>query len=266
MTDTLLNIILYILSGAGVGFLIGLTGIGGGSLMTPLLILFNIPYAVAIGTDLLYASITKAGGVFMHHRSKNIHWRIVFTMAAGSIPASILTALFLKKIFSHSEENKVILTTALGIMLIITAVMLLLKKHLQRYAATHQDPNKDFIHRYTPTFTFVCGILLGVCVTLSSVGAGVFGTAVLMMLYTRLTPRHIVGTDLAHAVPLTFVAGMSHFLLLDTVNFTLLGCLLIGSIPSVYIGTKVGVHLPEKVMYNILAVLLIVLGAKFVFQ
>jgi len=260
-----LDLLTYILSGAGVGLLIGLTGVGGGSLMTPLLILFNIPYAVAIGTDLLYAAITKAGGVVMHHKRRNIRWRVVYTLAAGSIPSSILTAIFLKNIFEESDEYKVILTTTLGVMLIVTALVLVFKKSIQTYAKTHQKQDGDVIHRHTPTFTFLCGIFLGVCVTLSSVGAGAFGTAVLMMLYTRFPSRHIVGTDLAHAVPLTFTAGMSHFFFLGNVDFQLLTGLLIGSIPAVYVGTKLGHHLPERLMFNILAIILLLMGIRFAF-
>lgn len=260
-----MDLLLYILSGAGVGLLIGLTGIGGGSLMTPLLILLNVPYAVAIGTDLLYATITKTGSVILHHRRRNIRWRVVFIMAAGSIPASILTALFLKRIFQESEENKIILTTALGIMLIITALVLMFKKSIQSYAKNQQQQGIEISHRHTVVFTFLCGILLGVCVTLSSVGAGAFGTAVLMILYTRFPARHIIGTDLAHAVPLTFTAGMSHFLLLGNVDFHLLAGLLIGSIPAVFIGTKLGYYLPERLMYGLLAIILLLLGTRFVF-
>lgn len=261
-----MDLLLYILSGAGVGFLIGLTGVGGGSLMTPLLILLNIPYAVAIGTDLLYATITKFGGVVMHHRRRNVRWRVVYTLAAGSIPASIATSLLLKQVFSESEINKIILTTMLGIMLICTSLVLIFKKTILAYAKAHQKPDSDFIHRHTPLFTFLSGILLGICVTLSSVGAGAFAAAVLMLLYTQFPSRHIVGTDLAHAVFLTFTAGMGHLLLLGNVDFQLLAGLLMGSIPAVYVGTKVGHHLPERLMFNILAVILLLLGIRFAFS
>lgn len=263
MDFNLFDLLIYIFSGAGVGFLIGLTGVGGGSLMTPLLILFNIPYAVAIGTDLLYASITKAGGVVMHHRQKNINWKVVSTLAAGSIPASIFTTLVLKRLFGEDSGYQSVLTTALGVMLIITALVLLFKTRIQAYARQHQQMDADSLHRHHRITTFICGIMLGICVTLSSVGAGAFGTAVLMMIYTRLAPREIIGTDLAHAVPLTFIAGMSHFLVLGNVDFVLLAGLLLGSIPAVYLGTRAGSHLPEKLMYNLLATILILLGIRF---
>ena len=256
---------LYIFSGAGVGFLIGLTGVGGGSLMTPLLILMNIPYQIAIGTDLLYAAITKSSGVVLHYKRGNIKWRIVLTMVSGSIPASIFTAILLKDLFHESDAYQSILTTTLGVMLIITSLVLVFKKKIQSYAALHQNPDADIVHRHTPLFTFLCGIFLGIAVTLSSVGAGAFGTAILMVLYTRLPALHIIGTDLAHAVPLTFVAGMSHLIFLGNVDFTLLTGLLIGSLPAVYFGTKAGAHIPERFMYNLLAAILLLLGIRFAF-
>lgn len=262
--DLLADLFIYIVSGAGVGFLIGLTGVGGGSLMTPLLILFNVPYAVAIGTDLLYASITKASGVYMHHKRQTIEWPIVINLAAGSIPSSIFTALVLKKLF-EGDGYTTILTTTLGVMLIITSAVLMFKKQIQNYVQTHQNMEADAIHRHHRVATFCSGVLLGVCVTLSSVGAGAFGTAVLMILYTRLTANKIIGTDLAHAVPLTLVAGLSHLFVLGNVDFKLLAGLLIGSLPAVYIGTKVGTRLPDKIMFQILAVILFGLGIRFAF-
>lgn len=259
------DLFIYILCGAGVGLLIGLTGVGGGSLMTPLLILLNIPYHIAIGTDLLYAAITKGGGVFMHHKRGNIHWRIVLTMAAGSLPASIITALLLKNLFTGSDAYQNILTTTLGGMLIFTSFVLVFKRRIQGYAATHQDVENDKLQKHRLRFTFFAGILLGICVTLSSVGAGAFGTAILLVLFTRLPAMHIIGTDLAHAVPLTLIAGMSHFLFLGNVDFTLLAGLLLGSVPAVFLGTKLGAHLPEQFMYNLLAMILFILGARFAF-
>ncbi|NRB39280.1 MAG: sulfite exporter TauE/SafE family protein [Pseudomonadales bacterium] len=265
MAPDLVNLVLYIASGAFVGLLIGLTGVGGGSLMTPILILMNIPYHIAIGTDLLYAAITKGGGVFMHSKRGNINWRIVLTLLAGSLPASIITALTLKFLFPNADGYQHILTTALGFMLIFTAGVLLFKQKIQSYASKHQDEESSLLYKRRALFTFASGLALGVCVTLSSVGAGAFGTAILLVLYTRLPTMQIIGTDLAHAVPLTLMAGMGHFLFLGNVDFTLLTGLLIGSIPAVYIGTKLGAHLPERFMYNLLALILLILGARFAF-
>ncbi len=266
MTFDLFNFSLYILSGAGVGVLIGLTGVGGGSLMTPLLILLNIPQHIAIGTDLLYAAITKTNGVWAHQKRGNIQWRVVLTLAAGSIPASILTTLLIYYCFGSPESYKGILTTTLGIMLIFTACVLFFRKKLQHASAMLASKDKpSFFHKYRMATTVFSGIFLGVMVTLSSVGAGAFGTALIMILFTRLPAMHIVGTDLAHAVPLTFIAGMGHFLVLDSVDFTLLAGLLIGSIPAVTLGTKIGARLPERYMYNLLAIILLVIGTRFAF-
>lgn len=255
-----MEILLYIFAGAAVGLAVGITGVGGGSLMTPLLILFGFPYHVAIGTDLLYASITKAGGVISHQRKKHIDWNIVLALGAGSIPAAIITTLLLKTVFGHADQYKELLTTSLGIMLLITSLVLLLKSRMQ--PAELSAPARWLQEHATPV-TVVMGIFLGVFVTLSSVGAGAIGTAILIMLYPALKARHIVGTDIAHAVPLTLIAGLGHMIFLGNVDFVLLSCLLIGSLPAVSLGTKIGARLPNHVLQPILAFVLMVLGIKF---
>jgi len=259
-----MEIFLYILAGAGVGLAVGMTGVGGGSLMTPLLILFGFPYHTAIGTDLLYAAITKSGGVIAHQRQKNINWRLVWILAAGSIPASILTTTLLDTIFTGADEYKPVLTTALGVMLILTSLVLLFRRKLEVSHAAAEAGN-HWSQRHSGAITFVAGLCLGVFVTLSSVGAGAFCAALLLVLYPRLPALHVVGTDIAHAVPLTFVAGMGHFLLLGNVDFKLLGCLLIGSLPAIHYGTRLGAKLPNNVMHPILASILMLLGIRFAF-
>lgn len=261
-----MDFVIYILAGAGVGLAIGMTGVGGGSLMTPLLILFNIPYNVAIGTDLLYAAITKSGGVVAHQRQGSINWRLVAILAAGSIPASIVTTVVLDRIFVSPEAYRPLLSTALGIMLILTSLVLLFRKRIQ--AVTEQQstfPLTAFAQRHTDGITLGAGIVLGVFVTLSSVGAGAFCAALLLMLYPRLSAMGVVGTDIAHAVPLTFIAGMGHFLLLGNVDLVLLGCLLIGSLPAVHFGTRMGSRVPHRIMHPVLATLLMLLGLRFAF-
>ncbi|GAB3107387.1 sulfite exporter TauE/SafE family protein [Aestuariicella hydrocarbonica] len=253
-------ILLYILAGAAVGLAVGITGVGGGSLMTPLLILFGFPYHVAIGTDLLYASVTKAGGVISHQRQGHINWSIVRTLAAGSIPAAIATTLLLKSVFANADEYKQILTSSLGVMLLLTSAVLLFKSRIQPKASPHE---KKWLQLNSKPLTFVMGIFLGVFVTLSSVGAGAIGTAILLVLYPALQARHIVGTDIAHAVPLTLVGGVGHMIFLGNVDFMLLGCLLIGSLPAVSLGTKIGSRLPNHVLQPILAFILMGLGVKF---
>ncbi|WP_461534819.1 sulfite exporter TauE/SafE family protein [Spongorhabdus nitratireducens] len=246
------------MAGAGVGFAVGLTGIGGGSLMTPLLLLFGFPPHIAVGTDLLYAAITKSSGVVMHHKQQTIDWSVARLMTAGSIPAALITLLLLKTLFTDSSQYTAILTTNLGFMLIMTSLVLILRQRLL------PDRTPDFIERHRTGFTVGCGIFLGIFVTLSSVGAGAIGTAILMLLAPAMLPTRIVGTDLAHAVPLTFVAGAGHFLL-GNVDFLLLGTLLIGSLPAIWLGTRVGRQLPAKLLQLLLATILMVMGLKYSF-
>lgn len=260
-----MDFVVYIMAGAAVGFSVGVTGVGGGSLMTPLLLLFGFPAHVAVGTDLLYAAITKSGGVLVHKRQGTIRWNIVFYLFAGSLPASLATVYVLHKYFPNSESYGHVLTSMLGIMLILTSVVLMFRKKIM--SESHEHGTTGFlahIQRHSPRYTWLMGIVLGIMVTLSSVGAGAFGAAVLLLLYPRLPAIHVVGTDLAHAVPLTLVAGTGH-LLLGNVDFELLGALLIGSLPAIYIGTKVAARLPEKFLQPLLASMLLGLGVKYAF-
>jgi uncharacterized membrane protein YfcA len=259
----LLDFLLYVLSGAFVGLVVGLTGVGGGSLMTPLLILFGIPFNVAIGTDLLYAAATKASGVVAHNRHNSIQWRLVGYLAAGSIPAAIITVILLNQVFTHADDYKDILTTSLGVMLIITAAVILFKRFLRDSSDRPHGPVGAFFQVNATRVTFVVGIFLGIFVTLTSVGAGAFCAALLMTLYPRLPALHVVGTDIAHAVPLTLIAGLSHLFLLGNVDLLLLGSLLIGSLPAIHLGTKLAVKIPSHVLQPILAILLLGMGLKF---
>lgn len=260
-----MDILFYIIAGAAVGFAVGLTGVGGGSLMTPILLLFGFPPQIAVGTDLLYASVTKAGGVFLHKRQGTIRWKIVFTLFAGSLPASLTTIYFLDNVFSDSDQYAKVLTSSLGIMLILTATVLLFKSKLVSGSKASSTPKfLQATREHASIVTWVMGIALGVLVTLSSVGAGAFGAAILLILYPKLSAINIIGTDLAHAVPLTLVAGLGH-LFLGNVDFYLLGCLLVGSLPAIYVGTKVGTRMPENIMQPILASTLLALGVKYAF-
>jgi len=260
-----MEILLYIVSGALVGLVIGLTGIGGGSLMTPLLLMFGIPPHVAVGTDLLYASITKASGVVSHHKHKSIRWEITWLLALGSIPAALITGLVLYSYFSDFKQYTGVITTSLGVMLILTASMLIFRKKLQIFSQRQVDLKQtSWLQKNKAALTVAMGVLLGVFVTLSSVGAGAIGTAILLVLYPHLKSINIIGTDLAHAVPLTMIGGLIH-LSLGNVDFSLLGALLIGSIPAIHLGSKLGTKLPESVLRAALASLLMGLGAKYVF-
>lgn len=257
--------LLFILSGALVGFVVGVTGVGGGSLMTPLLTLMGVPLHTAIGTDLLYASISKTGGAIVHHRHRNIDWRITLTLAAGSLPAALLTVWGLKYWFPDASAYKSILTHALGFMLLVTALSLLLRPWLQRrlQARTH-TPIRDFLARHQTAATVAMGVALGVLVTLSSIGAGVFGVMVLVTLFPALAMIRIIGTDVTHAVLLTLVAGLGH-LSMGNVDWHLLGLLLIGSLPMIVIGTNLSSRMREDLIRPILGATLLLLSLKFIF-
>ncbi len=257
-----MEFLLYIAAGAGVGFIVGVTGIGGGALMTPLLLLFGFPAHVAIGTDLLYASITKAGGMVTHARLGHVQWRIVSLLAAGSIPAALTTGLLLMFFFTDTEQYSKILSSSLGVMLILTALVIVFRKRLQSLTAQLKSEQKVERKERSGQLTVAMGIFLGVFVTLSSVGAGAIGTAVLMLLYPALAATRIVGSDIAHAVPLTLVAGLVH-LGLGHVDFVLLAALLVGSLPAIHFGSKLSSVLPNKVMHPILAGMLLLLGVKY---
>lgn len=257
---SMIDFLFYILAGASVGLAIGLTGVGGGSLMTPLLIFFGFPYSVAIGTDLLYAAITKAGGMLSHARQKTVEWRVVGFLALGSIPASLLTALLLNKIFTDSSQYESILTHSLGVMLVLTAIVIIFRGKLQRDKPIQPvGPSKS-----TDIIVLCAGLFLGIFVTLSSVGAGAFGAAVLMVLYPHLKAIKIVGTDIAHAVPLTLIAGLGHLFILGNVDFLLLFGLLIGSLPAIQLATKVANRIPSNILQTTIAIILLGLGIKFV--
>ena len=259
-----MDFMLHILAGAGVGFAIGLTGVGGGSLMTPILLLFQYPAPVAIGTDLLYAAITKASGAVSHHRRSNVDWKIVGLLALGSIPVSLLLhAIFLDERFQESNEFEELLTSSLGIMLIVTAIVLIFREKLRKSAIEDRPPFlMKAIHRYRGLVTWLMGILLGICVTLSSVGAGAFGAAILLVIYSQTPAVRIIGTDIAHAVPLTFIAGLG-YLFGGYVDLELLGSLLLGSLPAIHLGSKLSARVPDRVLQRILVVLLLGLGVYY---
>ncbi len=255
--------LLYVLAGAVVGLAVGITGVGGGSLMTPLLLMFGFPPNVAIGTDLLYAAITKSGGVISHQQQQNIQWPLVIKLAIGSIPAAIITSMSLHYFFDDADDYSGLLTSALGIMLVLTSCVLFFRQRIKH--KTHPDSAFiRFTQQHSSTFTIVMGVVLGVFVTLSSVGAGAIGAAILMILYPLLPTHKVVGVDIAHAVPLTFIAGFAH-LLLGNVNFVLLGSLLVGSLPAIYFGARLSRRIPSHVLQPILASVLMGLGVKFVF-
>jgi uncharacterized membrane protein YfcA len=250
----------YIVAGLFVGFLVGLTGVGGGSLMTPILLLiFHIKPAVAVGTDLLFASVTKSVGIFAHGKLGNIDWKMVTLLGIGSVPASIATIFLLRTMDVESTGAIATIKFWLGVALIITSVAVLLRSKLMALVAKGQwIPDQ-----YVPTLTVLLGVILGALVTLTSVGAGALGVTALIMLYPKEKITTIVGSDIAHAVPLTLVAGLGHATL-GTINYELLGTLLIGSIPGIYLGSHMSSKIAEHWVRIALAAILIYVGFKLV--
>lgn len=253
---------LYSLSGFFVGVLVGLTGVGGGSLMTPLLVLvFGITPATAVGTDLLYAAITKTGGIAVHGLNKTIDWRIVRRLATGSVPATALTLLFLSYIGIKGHAQHSVITTVLGVALLLTAISLIFRKFILYRLAPIMEGMTD---RQQAILTVLLGLFLGVFVSISSVGAGAIGVTVLLTLYPRAPLVRIVGADIAHAVPLTLIAGLGHWYL-GSVNWAVLGSLLIGSLPGIAIASQLASRAPDKVLRPIIAAVLTVVGLRLAF-
>jgi hypothetical protein len=253
----------YTLSGFVVGFIVGLTGVGGGSLMTPLLVLvFGIKPVVAVGTDLLYAAITKSGGILVHNKRGTIEWPIVGLLATGSVPASLAALLVIGHLERSGIDYDRVITLSLGIALILTSLVLIFRNPLQALSTSERlTPVREMHRRLRKPMTAVCGAIIGTLVTLSSVGAGALGAAFLFFLYPRMRPINIVGTDLAHAVPITAIAGLGHAQL-GTVNYPLLASLLIGSLPGIWLGSHTGFRLPDHIVRPILAGMLLLIGVK----
>jgi hypothetical protein len=253
---------LYTLAGFFVGLLVGQTGMGGGSLVTPILVLaFGVAPATAVGTDLLYASITKAVGTAVHGAHHTVQWPIVGRLAGGSVPATLVTLLVVSHFNLTSRAASGVITTMLGVMLLVTAVALVFRRRLLSLAGGWLGLMPE---RQTRMLTVVVGAVLGVLVTISSVGAGAIGVTVLLLLYPRLPMARIVGSDIAHAVPLTLVAGLGH-LMLGSVNVPMLVSLLIGSIPGIVLGSLFAVRVPDAVLRPVMAATLALVGGTLVF-
>jgi uncharacterized protein len=249
-----------VLSGFGVGAIVGITGVGGGSLMTPLLLtVFKQNPVVAIGTDLWFAAITKTSGSIAHHRHGHVNYRVLCYLLAGSIPATVLT-LYVMHSTGLNKNWSSTLTFSLGIALLITAATVAFKNvwlsvglYLERLIA----------QRYKPALTCLCGVMLGVLVTLTSIGAGALGATLILLLNPRMQTRHIVGTDIAHAVPLTFVAGIGHAMM-GNINWGLLAALLVGSIPGIWIGAQLTRKMPDGLIRTLLCASLVAAGVKVI--
>ena len=254
--------LLYSLSGFLVGVLVGQTGTGGGSLMTPLLVLlFGVHPTTAVGTDLLYASATKSVGTLVHGLNHTVNWGVVCRLAAGSVPATAVTLLLMSQFDLRSHAAGTATSMVLGMMLLLTAMSLVFRRRFIALVGRHFE---NLPTQRVRLLTILTGISLGVLVTLSSVGAGAIGVTVLLLLYPRLPMATVVGSDIAHAVPLTLLAGLGHWWI-GSVNWPTLLWLLSGSIPGIILGSQMAARVPDTVLRPILAMTLAVVGGQLVF-
>lgn len=253
-----------VIAGLFVGFVVGMTGVGGGSLMTPILLWFGIPPTTAVGTDLLYAAFTKMGGIFVHHKKNNINWKVTGWLALGSVPAALITLWVLESIKADITNLNLVIKQSLGYALLFTSVAILFKKKILKFSEKHAG---DRFHKESKTqdiLTIVIGILLGTTVTLTSIGAGALGTVTLFFLYPLLPTPKLVGTEIAHAVPLTLVAGIGHASM-GNLDLALLAQLLMGSLPGIYIGSMLSGKVPDLFLRNAIAIMLFMVGYKLLF-
>jgi uncharacterized protein len=254
-------LVLYTISGFLVGLLVGLTGVGGGSLMTPLLVLlFGIHPATAVGTDLLFAASTKTVGTFVHGYARNVDWRIVGLLAAGSVPATIVVLDLLSFVDLDSVPVRHALNLALGIVLLMTSAFLLAARSLHQHYAKQLERLSD---RAVRNLTVLLGVVMGALVTLTSVGAGAIGVTVLLFLYPRMPIARMVGSDIAHAVPLTLAAGVGHWYL-GSVNWPLLWPLLLGSVPGIVVGSRLAGRIRGGAIRTALALVLIAVAGRLI--
>jgi uncharacterized membrane protein YfcA len=255
--------ILYVFSGFLVGVLVGMTGVGGGSLMTPLLILlFGVPPATAVGTDLLFAALTKTVGTAVHGAARTVDWRLVGLLASGSVPGTIATlVIFAMADLGGAHAGRTIIV-ALAAVLLLTSIFLLFAGRIR---ARYADRMTEMDGRTVCILTIVLGLVMGVLVSATSVGAGAIGVTMLLLLHPKMSASRIVGSDIAHAVPLTLVAGVGHWLL-GSVDWLLLAFLLIGSVPGIVVGSYVGISVPDRTVRTVLALVLIAVSVKLWFQ
>jgi len=253
----------YIVAGFAVGLLVGMTGVGGGSLMTPLLtLLFGVSPSVAVGTDLAFASITKGVGTVTHRFNRTVQWPIVGRLCLGALPAALLATLGLKQFGRLDEEIGQLIRYSIAASVMLTVVALLLRARM--LAWIHAHPEYQLQGRALAGATVLAGALLGALVTVSSIGAGAIGATLLVMLYPRLTPAEVAGTDIAYAVPLTAIAAFGHWWL-GSIDWMLLLTLLVGSVPGITLGAMAARKVPERFLRGLLATTLTGVAAKLVF-
>ncbi len=256
----------FVFAGFFVGLIVGLTGVGGGSLMTPILIFFfGVKPYLAVGTDLLFAAGTKLGGTFSLARQKLIPWRVVLTLSAGSLPAALMTLWVLHEAGPSSQNVQQVMTFTLGLALLLTAAAMFYKalRGKQAPRVLRDEDVAQATQARHPALPILFGALIGTLVTVTSVGAGAIGVTVLLILYPLLPLPRIIASDIAYAVPLTLVAGLGHASL-GSVDWPLLAKLLAGSLPGIWLGSRLVSHTPERVIRSILSVLLAWAGSKLV--
>jgi uncharacterized membrane protein YfcA len=253
----------YVASGFAVGILVGLTGVGGGSLMTPLLtLLFGVNPAVAVGTDLAFASITKTAGTFAHRVRGTVHWDVVKLLCMGALPAAVAATLALNYFGALSPELGQFIRYSIAASVLLTVIALLFRGRMQAWINAH--PERQLSGKKLAAATIISGAVLGTLVTISSIGAGAVGATLLVLLYPRFSPAEIAGTDIAYAVPLTAIAAFGHWWL-GSIHWELLGTLLLGSVPGIIIGSLGARAVPEKILRALLATTLTGVAAKLVF-
>lgn len=253
----------YIVSGFAVGLLVGMTGVGGGSLMTPLLtLLFGVPPSVAVGTDLAFASITKSAGTLTHRLRGTIRWDIVKRLCIGALPAAVVATLALKSFGTLSPEIGQIIRYSIAGSVLLTVVALVFKGRMLTWINAH--PEKQLQGNKLAAATIISGAVLGTLVTISSIGAGAIGATLLVMLYPRMTSAEVAGTDIAYAVPLTAIAALGHWWL-GSIHWELLASLLVGSLPGITLGSWVARSVPEQFLRVLLAMTLTGVAIKLIY-
>jgi len=255
--------IAYVVTGFGVGLLVGLTGVGGGSLMTPLLaLLFGVSPTVTVGTDLAFASVTKVAGTLAHRYRGTVHWNIVRLLCYGAIPAAVLATLALKHFGALDQSIAQVIRYSIACSVLLTVVALLFRSRMQGWIVKH--PEKQLQGTPLAIATVVAGFILGTLVTVSSIGAGAICATLLVLLYPRLSPAEIAGTDIAYAVPLTAIAAAGHWWL-GSLDWVLMITLLIGSVPGITLGSLAARAIPEKFLRGLLALTLTSVAYKLIF-
>ena len=255
-------LITYITAGFAVGLLVGMTGVGGGSLMTPLLtLLFGVSPTVAVGTDLAFASITKSAGTITHRFNNTVDWTIVRRLCLGALPAALVSTLALRHFGALEAHIGQVIRYAIAGSVMLTVVALLLRRRMIAWMTAH--PGRQLQGRSLTVATVVSGAILGVLVTVSSIGAGAIGATLLVFLYPKLSPAEVAGTDIAYAVPLTAIAALGHWWL-GSIDWMLLLTLLVGSLPGITLGAMAARAVPERFLRALLATTLTAVAAKLV--